>query len=70
LHDDVNGGGIWQNYAINTPPPDADNSLAPAATSCIVRVASSAALSADVYITETILTGKPAGPLQSSASGN
>jgi hypothetical protein len=70
LHGDVNGGGIWRNYAIVAPPADADNSLAHAAASCIVRAASEAALPADVYITETILAGKPVGPLQSSASGN
>jgi hypothetical protein len=70
LHGDVNGGGIWRNYAIAAPPADADNSLAPAAASCIVRAASDVALPAGVYITETILAGKPVGPLQSSASGN
>jgi len=70
LHGDVNGGGIWRNYAIVAPPADADNSLAHAAASCIVRPASDAALPAGAYITETVLAGKPVGPLQSSALGN
>jgi len=70
LHGDVNGGGIWRNYAIAAPPADADNSLAPAAALCIVRIASAAALPAGAYITEKILAGKPVGPLQSSVSGN